>query len=72
MVDAVGLEDVDSRVDEGENNGAVGLTGDVQLSPTEIDTLATLGEQNVRDLRHETGVVDVVVAVLTGHARRRS
>jgi lactate/malate dehydrogenase, alpha/beta C-terminal domain len=41
---------------------------DLELSPTEIDALARLGEQNVRDLRHKREIVDVVVAVLTGHA----
>ena len=68
VVGAVGLEDVDSRVDQGENHGAVGLARDVQLSPTEIDALARLGEQNLRDLRHKGGVVDMVVAVVVGHA----
>lgn len=68
MVDAVALEDVDPRVVEGENNGAAGLTCDVQLSPTEIDALARLGEQNLRDLRYKGGLVDVVVAVVAGHA----
>ena len=53
---------------QGEHDGAVGLARDVQLSPTEIDALTRVGEQNLRDLRHKGGVVDVVVAVVIGHA----
>ena len=64
---AIGLEQVDSRVEQRKNHGAVAMTRDVLPAPAEIDALTLGREQNLRELHHQGAAVDMVVVVI-GHA----